>query len=122
MNYSRGAGGHSFRYCDLELNPLTFISELDLDVIHIYQCAKRKFLFHLLQKLHSKRTHGHTKRQKHRRNENITSPHTRAVKSLKFPNMLPYSADLDGNILLGLKFADIFQYSANLDKNSLHKA
>ena len=37
-----GKGGPLFRYCDLELDPMTFISELDLDMVLIYRCAKKK--------------------------------------------------------------------------------
>ena len=29
-----------FCYCDLKYNPMTFISELDLDMVLIYHCAK----------------------------------------------------------------------------------
>ena len=62
MNFSWGAGGPLFRYSDLILDPMTFISELDLDMVLIYHCAK-KFLFHLLQKLELERTHRQTDRQ-----------------------------------------------------------
>ena len=31
-----------FRYCDLELDPMTFISELDLDVVVTYLHAKNE--------------------------------------------------------------------------------
>ena len=37
-----GAGGPLFCYCDLELVPMTFISDPDLDMILIYRCAKKK--------------------------------------------------------------------------------
>ena len=42
MNFSWGEGGPLFYYCDLGLGPMTFISELDLDMILIYHCAKKK--------------------------------------------------------------------------------
>ena len=41
---SRGdtASCELFRYCDLELDPLTFISELDLDIVVTYLNAKNE--------------------------------------------------------------------------------
>ena len=33
MNFSRGGRGPLFCYCDLELDPITFISELDIDMV-----------------------------------------------------------------------------------------
>ena len=37
-----GQGGSLFHYCDLELDSMTFISELDLHMVLIYHCAKKK--------------------------------------------------------------------------------
>ena len=42
LNFSLGEGGPLFHYCDLELDPMTFISELDLDMVLIYHCAEKK--------------------------------------------------------------------------------
>ena len=80
MNFSPGPGGGVswgplFHYCDLELDPMTFITELDLDLVLIYHCAKRKVSIPCSSKVTAERTH----RQKHRHDENITSPHTQAV-------------------------------------------
>ena len=42
MNFSWETGGSLFRYCDLELGPMAFITELDLGMVLIYHCAKKK--------------------------------------------------------------------------------
>ena len=46
-------------YSDPDLGPMTLALKLDLDMVLIYQCAK-KFLFHLLQKLEPEKTHRNT--------------------------------------------------------------
>ena len=68
-----GQGEPLFRYCDLELDPMTFISELNLNMVLIYQCAKMKVSIPSASKLQPEQTHRH--------NENITSPHTWAEKN-----------------------------------------
>ena len=65
-------GGPLFCYCDLELDPMTFISEFDLDMVLIYHCAKNKVSIPSASKITS-RTDTYT------HDENITSPHMQAV-------------------------------------------
>ena len=73
MNFSQGAGGPLFCYCDLELDPMTFISELDLDMVLIYHCAKQS-LYSICFKVTAR-----TDTVKHRHDKNIISHHTWAV-------------------------------------------
>ena len=59
---------------------LTLVLKLDLDMVLIYHCVKKKFLFHVLQKLQPERTHRHDK--------TITSLHTQAVKMIHSSNFV----------------------------------
>ena len=80
--FHRGAGG---TFISL-LWPWTWPYDLHIRIWPRYVThlllLKRKFLFHMLQKLRPERTHEHKDRQKHKHDENITSPHTRAVENL----------------------------------------
>ena len=60
---------------DLDLDPMTLILKLDLDMVKMYHHAKMKFLCQLVQKLQLKQINTQTQinRQTERLYENITS-------------------------------------------------
>ena len=77
MDFSRGWGGPLFRYCDLELDPMTFISELDLDKLLIYHCPKKKVSISSPSKVKARmdtetQADRQTDKQTHRRDKKIT--------------------------------------------------
>ena len=61
-------------YCDLDLDPMTFISELDLDIALIYPCAKNEVSRSRLSKVRA-RTDTHTQTDRHTHTDRQTHRH-----------------------------------------------
>ena len=63
---------------DLDLEPMTLVLKLDLDIIKIFMCTKMKFLPSAAQNLASEQTDRHTHTDLTKIN---TYPHIRMVKT-----------------------------------------
>ena len=78
-----------FYKSDFDLNPITLVLKLDLDMVMMYHHTKNEVSTPRHSKVIARAdrqadthtcTHTHTHAQTHKQYENITFPHTRAVK------------------------------------------